>query len=692
MSVLNNSIYTLRRNLWTITSDSELANFFMFAGRSKPWPNDNDPPAPTNSIGEMEYTINNEILFGKYLPASSMNLMINRYDWESGTVYDMYDDQDPDLFSKKFYVITQEAGDYHVFKCLNNNGGAESLYQPLLSETAADDAYYSTADDYQWKYMFSFDVSQYNTFATPSYIPVTPNTAVTSNAVGGAIETYKIESPGGNYNSYTNGYFTDVQVGGNNQLYTIQGSDKTILSVSQNNFVVGEKVTQVYSGVLANGTVTSVTSSGATTILAIGSVNGVFAAGANVVVGVTSGKQSIVIDESSPEVSSNSNFYNGCSLYISSGTGAGQVRNILQYIVVGNSRRVLVDSAFTTIPDFTSKYVIAPRVMIRGDGAGASALSIIDPATKQLKDIRVINAGSGYTYANVFIYGNTGSTALASNNAVVRAIYSPRGGHGANVYSELNSTYMCYSATFNQTESGKIPGTGSTYRRVGVFTDPLFSNVNVEYTYTTDPSFPLVANLKVMGMTSGAYGILNSIDAAANTVNLTRVNGLFSSGELITAIYANGVTAVSTSSNTRVDTVTGQGNVFDARTCLICPTATLTGGTFAVNDKIVQIGGGGEAGALDTGYAVIQRIDTSGSDTYIYLTEVQGTFMSSDTGTSTYKYIYDDATRQVRIQVDEIIAPDIIPFTGEIIYAENIEPVTRNSLQSETVKLILGFN
>ena len=687
MSLTNNANFTIRRNIWIVASDAAVGQFYTFTSRARPWPNDNNPPALDNSVNLLERQIHNEMIFGKFVPQSGLSLMTKRYDWTAGTVYDMYDDQDPDLFNKKFFVLTQENGEYHVFKCLNNNGGVPSQYQPQLSETAADDVYYSTADGYQWKYLYSFDVNTYNTFATPLYMPVTPNTAVTANAVDGSIDTYMIESPGGNYNSYTNGYFTEIAVGGNTQFFGIQGSDTTVLSISSNAFSVGETVTQAYSGTLANGTVSAQSSNSTVSILTLKNVNGVFSAGANVINGVTSSKQAVVYDESSPDVSSNNNFYNGCSIYISSGTGAGQIGRIEQYVVVGNSRRVLLSNSFVITPDFTSKYIISPRVSISGDGSGASALSIIDPTTKRLKDIRVINAGSGYTYSNVQIFGNTGSTSVTSNNAVVRSILSPRGGHGADPYSELNSTYLCYSTTFANTESGKIPGTGSTYRRVGILTNPLYANVTLTYTYTVDPSFPIAAGVTVTGSQSGATGTLNDVDAGANNINLTAVSGIFTSGDVLTAKYSNGSVIVDASSNTVVDTVTGQSNVFDARTCLICPTATLTGGSLEINDAVVQT----EAG-IDIAYGLIQDIQISGSNTYVYLTEVKGDFQASDTGTGTYKYIYDDVTRQIRIEVDEIIKSDLIPYTGEILYVENIEPVTRNSLQSETVKLILGFN
>lgn len=686
MSLSSNSNFTLRRNIWIVQSDAAVGQFYTFAAKSTPWPNDTIPPNLDNSVALNEYQIIDEMLFGKFVGNAGLSLMTNRYDWTSGTVYDHYDDTDVLLFQKQFFVLTSEGGNYHVFKCLNNNNNSPSTYQPKLAETSATDQFYSTADGYQWKYMYSFSPSTYATFATSQYIPVVANTAVVGNAVPGALETFIITSPGGNYNSVTNGYFTDIAVGGNTQYFGIQGDDTTILKISSNTFTVGETVTQAYAGTLANGVIVAQSTSGANSTLTLKSVNGIFAT-SNTITGLTSGKIAAVTDASSPSVSSNSNFYNGCSIYIGSGTGAGQINTILQYLVIGNARRVLLAQPFATTPDLTSKYAISPRVSITGDGSNAQAISIVDPNTKQLKDIRVINKGSGYTYANVAIFGNTGSTAVASNNATVRAVISPRGGHGSDPYAELDSTYLAYSTTFANTENGKIPGTGATYRRVGIITNPLYANVTLTYSYTTSPGFPVTSNVTVTGSVSNATGIITGVNAGANTVKLTNVTGLFQSGDVLTATYANGAPAVSSSANAQVTSITGQGTVFDNRTKLICPSSTLTGGTFAVNEKIVQVDGG-----IDLAYGVIQEIDVSGSNTYIYLTETKGTFQSSDTVTGSYKYIYDDATRQKRIEVDTIVASDLVPYTGNILYVENIVPVTRNSLQSETVKLTIGFS
>ena len=679
MSLTSNANFTLRRNLW-IMADNNANSYYTFAAKATPWPNDVNPPDIDNSVTTSEVVIPSEILFGKYIPAGHSSLMTARNDWVSGTVYPAYDDQDPVLFTKPFFVFTNEAGDYHVFKCLNNNNGAESTQQPRLAETSADDVYYSTTDGYQWKYLYSFDTVNYDRFVTADYIPVLANTAVVGNAVSGALETYKIESAGGNYNSYTNGYFTDVAVGGNTQFFGIQGTDTTVLTVSSNTFSIGESIRQIYGGVTANGVIVAQeTANSSTSLLTLRNTNNIFSPTVNTITGMSSGKVATLSDVTSPDVSSNNNFYNGCSLYIVSGTGSGQVGKIEEYVVVGNARRVLLANAFAVLPDLTSKYIISPRIEITGDGSGASALSVIDPNTKQLIDIRVISRGSGYTYANVVVYGNTGSTAIAANNASVRAIMPPRGGHGFDVASELNSTYLCYSTTFDGTELGQIPGTGAEYRRVGLIVNPQYANVLLSYTYSTIPSFSI--GTTVTGSVSGAQGKISASYTANTTLKLANTVGIFESGDVLTT------STVTSSSNVLATVVTGAPTVFDNRTLFICPTSTLLGGTFSVGQKVVQADGG-----IDIAYGYIQEITTSGSNYYIYLTEVKGYWEPSDTPTNTYKYMYDDATRQVRVQIDTIQRSDMVPYTGDILYVENIEPVTRNSAQAETVKLIYGFN
>ena len=119
MTITSNANFTFRRNTDLIAANSSVGRFYTFAAKSTAWPDDNNPPDIDDSVATNEYAILNEMLFGKFVPNSNLILMAKRHNWVSGTVYAQYDDQDALLFNKNFFVLTQEAGAYHVFTSSN---------------------------------------------------------------------------------------------------------------------------------------------------------------------------------------------------------------------------------------------------------------------------------------------------------------------------------------------------------------------------------------------------------------------------------------------------------------------------------------------------------------------------------------------------------------------------------------------
>lgn len=450
------------------------SNYYLFAGKVTPWANEAVPDSACTSIKELTYDTYDQIIFGKVVPKSNISLVVNRYDWITGTVYAQYDDQDVNLFSKKFFVVTSENGAYNVFKCLSNNGGMPSTSQPLLSQTSIDIEFFQTADGYQWKYLYTISAAAYNTFATANYIPLIPNANVAAFAANGGIESIVVTSGGRNYNSFISGYFAGIQVGSNSVNYDIQAGNSLGISISNttNTFTFGETITQAST----NATATFIGQTNSTFITTT-NILGTFVANSSIL-GSVSNSAALPNSFRSTAVSSNTNFYTGCSLYIQSGKGAGQLKTITGYSVSGLARVVTVDSPFTVVPDFTSNYYIAPAVNIIGDGTGAQAISTINQTSNSVSSVTIINRGSNYSYANVSIQGNSGITSNTFTSANTRAIISPLGGHGANVVSELNAKNMCFSAAFANTENGKIP-TDTNYRKIGIIADPLFSNVSI---------------------------------------------------------------------------------------------------------------------------------------------------------------------------------------------------------------------
>lgn len=183
---------------------SENANTIMYLGigQATPFPNDNVPPVPNNTVDVIEYTPWNEMFAAKRILGSDTTHAIPRYNWSSGTIYVQYDNQATDLTSDTFYIITDE---FHVFKVLFNNNGAASTIKPTLPGTLAQR--FTTADGYVWRYMYTVGTTSALKFLTNDNIPVqtllsndgSNQFTVQSGAIDGAIEIVLVTSGGSGY-------------------------------------------------------------------------------------------------------------------------------------------------------------------------------------------------------------------------------------------------------------------------------------------------------------------------------------------------------------------------------------------------------------------------------------------------------------------------------------------------------------
>jgi hypothetical protein len=154
--------------------------FYFFVGRTTEWDDEESPEIPVDSP-RYANTSSRNMLFVKRIQSSDTVLMIPRINWVSGTVYDQYDDKYGELDSNgnaitaysgalslknsQFYVLTL---DDHVYKCISNNNGAESIVQPSGTSISSIEL----EDGYIWKFMFKVEASDKTKFLTPEYIPV----------------------------------------------------------------------------------------------------------------------------------------------------------------------------------------------------------------------------------------------------------------------------------------------------------------------------------------------------------------------------------------------------------------------------------------------------------------------------------------------------------------------------------------
>lgn len=200
MAELTTNYYINLANSFITDVNDTRNSYYMFAGRAEPWPNDSSPPAANDSVEQTGLTVYKDLLFGKLIANNDVHALVPRYNWVANTLYAAYDQSDPDLFSKNFFVLNDQ---FQVYKCISNGGGRRSTIQPRLASTTGT---FSTADGYVWKYMCSVDSAANTKFTSASYIPISTNAAVSGNTVSGSIDAFKITNSGSGYAATETGF------------------------------------------------------------------------------------------------------------------------------------------------------------------------------------------------------------------------------------------------------------------------------------------------------------------------------------------------------------------------------------------------------------------------------------------------------------------------------------------------------
>lgn len=212
MAVLTNHFKTELVNNFISSLEDNRNSHYVFVSRAEPWRNANGdidetaiPPA-NSSINQVELDVYREMVYGKILTPADVIHMAKRYNWSNGTIYARYDNEDANLYSKAYYVITDTK---EVYKCIhngystNNPNGVPSTFKPSVTQTSGT---FETPDGYIWKYMFTVHSDDYDKFQTTNYFPVTPNTEVQGNAIPGTIDNLVLLNSGNNFQVYETGF------------------------------------------------------------------------------------------------------------------------------------------------------------------------------------------------------------------------------------------------------------------------------------------------------------------------------------------------------------------------------------------------------------------------------------------------------------------------------------------------------
>jgi len=216
-------------------------------GRTENEGTDAAPITPVDSIQEEFYTYD-DLLAAKKITSSDISYVIPRRNWTTGTVYDYYrhdygnritggtttqtaDSGASSLWDSTFYVMSST---YNVYKCLDNNSGANSTVEPTGTSTSI----LSTADGYKWKYMYTLSASQQSNFLSTDFMAVSTNATVSSAATDGAINIVKIKTAG---TGGTDGTHTSIPIRGD-------GSSGTVSVVISSGAISSVTVTNAGTG------------------------------------------------------------------------------------------------------------------------------------------------------------------------------------------------------------------------------------------------------------------------------------------------------------------------------------------------------------------------------------------------------------------------------------------------------------
>ena len=295
--------------------------------------------------------------------------------------------------------------------------------------------------------------------------------------------------------------------------------------------------------------------------------------------------------------------------------------------------------------DIETSNTVIPNVPIYGDGEGATASVTI--AGGVVVAVDVSNGGKGYTCAHLELNSTSKEEInLAPNNpneAKFEVIIPPQGGHGADIYRELGAYRVLIHSKFDDTKED-LPDfvTSNNFSRVGIIKNPIKQDADgsSETLIDTNTASTLGA-IKLDGDNSSTDYPINSYiyQTISDTEKAVGLVASYNKSTNILRYYQPvGLSTLSSSGN----------QLLDFR--------SLSG---------VPI----EGGSNDDGDAVQNALN------------VNTAFNLSNVGNVDVGVTF----------VNGIAKPEIKKYSGDVIYIDNRNKVTRSSTQKEEIKIVIEF-
>jgi hypothetical protein len=665
----------------------ENAAYYIFAAKHTPFGagqgggSDDAPPVPADTVLS-SLQIYNDMLFGKRVKTDSVTTLIKRYDWVENTVYDMYDDTDTDLANKPFYVVLDDVVEYNVYKCLYNNNGAKSTQKPFGKDTTP---FEFPQDGYIWKYLFTIDQFDIRKFATDEYAPVTPTSIITTTAVPGSIEVVNVDAAGSGYNNYTTGLFPDagsIAVGSNIRF----GLDAAASSVDQYYKYCLIKIT---SGI-ATGEYRLINE-----------------------YTIESGRKIIEIDrpfDNRPNAGDEYEIFPNVFIYDVSATSQancvaraivnssiGNAISRVEVLNIGRDYRIATAKIkVANIVPVTSNAVVRPIISPAGGhgsninnelfaryvGISTAFIGNSQPLTTN-NDYRTVGLLKNPTYANVNVVVDTnnviGSFVIGEN--VYR--YKPLKLF-SNVTIAANSLVTGVNSTFVRsfrTNDRVIISNGVT----NLFANIQTINTDTQLIVDKTPVY-VGGNNDIYLVETELFGRVTSYDGINLKLTTVRPVGW----EISSFLVGDATYCTAAMSNTQpAITVNGRdADEFSAFNQLNTFVGSfISAAPFIEDEYLVQDTDNPDSIPAARVHSIV---DNPGSaNDYLYVTDVSNVFQLQDNNGVGGQI--RGATSNAYFTARYKYNGEIVPDSGEILYLENLSPITRDIRQTETVKLILEF-
>ena len=544
MPVLSEKFFV--NNIENFINDVNSPNsaYYFFVGGTIPWPNDSIPPSAQNDYQNFEQDIFHSIVLGKQITNNNISFLVPQYTWLANTVYTQYDPNDANLFNKQFYVLNNNNS---LYKCIDNNNGAPSTVQPLITPTSGT---FQTSDGYNWKFMFTIPTNANTTFTSNNFVPVVPNTFVSNNAVPGTIDITRIVSGGSGYQAYDQNYITSVV-------------DQNTIKIGTTG--VGIDGYYVGSSIYLNGGL------GANQLRLITSYHG-----GTQTVGVTPALNTFINLYLAPDLLGNfiigesviqnvtyvsyifpQGYFNAGDTLLQSDTGASGV------IETSNSTTIALNQTSNT--NFSANYPLVDTVssgslkagvvsitatsnVVTG-GAGANLLTysvnnFIQVGSNTYNNVRRITSITNSSYATVSIPFNNTLVANVHYNmsfAAEPVSSTLSTANGVIIQTNLNSIIINYGNVSSNSLSFILGETLKEYNANGVdqSTNAIVSFVNSTAMVLSSINGVVNNNLFLVGQSSTLKAQVQSISSYPN-ITLGSSLGQFISGNKVQSYYANG--------------------------------------------------------------------------------------------------------------------------------------------------------